>query len=95
MRCNLDRWGVVLESLLCPCCEQEMEDVNYLFLKCSLAHQHWLKVALWVEQPIPMFSSLLELMQWIDGLRSVCFHRMIMESVCVTLFGSFGRIRMH
>nr|KAJ0205342.1 hypothetical protein LSAT_V11C500283590 [Lactuca sativa] len=35
--CNLDYRGIELPSHLCPCCEEVLELVVHLFLKCSLA----------------------------------------------------------
>lgn len=73
--CNLDGRGVYLKSLLCMCSEEEQEDGNHIFFECSIAPRLWLNLAKWVYQQIPTFSSVTDLMHWIDGLKHLVFIR--------------------
>lgn len=85
----MDRRGIDLKTLLGSYSEEESKDGNHILLECSLARQLWLKVARWVDQHITTFSSVTNIMHWIDMLSSTHFHREIMESVCVGNFKGY------
>ena len=45
-RVNLVARGVDVDSVICPCCEEEEEDINHLLFRCVLARQFWHRVAM-------------------------------------------------
>ncbi|GKA19943.1 RNA-directed DNA polymerase, eukaryota, reverse transcriptase zinc-binding domain protein [Tanacetum coccineum] len=50
---NLDKHGIDVHSLLCPLCDQEVEDINHVLLSCSKVKILWFKCFDWWDLAIP------------------------------------------
>ncbi|GKA75683.1 RNA-directed DNA polymerase, eukaryota, partial [Tanacetum coccineum] len=66
-RINLDRRGIDMDSLLCPCCNTIVEDSNHVFYSCNVALELWNKIAVWLDLHISEFDNMAAMFQWIDG----------------------------
>ncbi|GKB84663.1 RNA-directed DNA polymerase, eukaryota, reverse transcriptase zinc-binding domain protein [Tanacetum coccineum] len=66
-RLNLDRRGIDMDSLLCPCCNSIVKDNNHVFYSCNVALELWNKIAVWLDLHILGFNNMFAMFQWIDG----------------------------
>ncbi|GKE25097.1 RNA-directed DNA polymerase, eukaryota, partial [Tanacetum coccineum] len=48
-RLNLSRRGVVLDSILCPLCDADVEDVYHVMFRCDMALSVLRKICWWWE----------------------------------------------
>ncbi|CAH1423184.1 unnamed protein product [Lactuca virosa] len=81
VRAKLVERGVVIDSLLCPMCHNSHESVNHLLLQCSVADQVWNRVEHWLHLDLPDFSSIRDMVDWVDSRLTVHMERSIVESV--------------
>ncbi|GJS60505.1 RNA-directed DNA polymerase, eukaryota [Tanacetum coccineum] len=76
-RLNLDRRGIDMDSLICPCCNSIVKDNNHVFYSCNVALELWNKIAMWLDLHILGFDNMFAMFQWIDGhdgdLKSISF----------------------
>ncbi|GJZ43027.1 RNA-directed DNA polymerase, eukaryota, partial [Tanacetum coccineum] len=59
-RVNLSRRGVLLDSHMCPLCNDAMEDVQHVFFRCDMARVVLRKICRWWDldwQEICSFSD--------------------------------------
>ncbi|GKE35585.1 RNA-directed DNA polymerase, eukaryota, partial [Tanacetum coccineum] len=82
-RINLDRHGIDIDSILCPCCNNNVEDISHVFFACSVAIELWFKIGVWLELDIPEFVNVEDMFQWIDGQGGGSTHRRILNTTCV------------
>ncbi|GJT62419.1 RNA-directed DNA polymerase, eukaryota, reverse transcriptase zinc-binding domain protein [Tanacetum coccineum] len=68
-RVNLDRRGIVVDSILCPICHGDFETVNHCFFNCVFAKDVWSLLAKWWELYIPVCDNIVEWFAWLDSLR--------------------------
>ena len=92
-RVNLDRRGIDIGSILCPFCGSDVETVNHLFFSCEMATDLWVLVARWWELDIPVMSSVLEWVTWIDSARLPSKVRNCLDVVALTLMWSIWYFR--
>ena len=83
-RCNLDRRGIDLPSLLCPICDGHVEEARHLFFSCQLAMEVWGRVERWLQQSFPMFMNMDDVFDWIDSRPATRMDRIITDTVCLT-----------
>ena len=62
-----------------------IEDGIYLFLKCLMARELWLKFARWIDLMVPSFNSIEDVFEWIDCQAIANARRLIIETTCATL----------
>ena len=82
---SLDHRGIDIESLLCPCCNNNVEDSNRVFFTCNVALELWNRIALWLDLYIPEFVNMADMFQWIDEHGGGSKQRRILNTICVTL----------
>ncbi|KAL4561091.1 hypothetical protein LXL04_033253 [Taraxacum kok-saghyz] len=58
--------------------------INHLFFSCELTIAIWSKIATWWDIDIPMWSSMVEWANWIDGVRLTHGRKKCLEVVCLT-----------
>ncbi|GJS82274.1 RNA-directed DNA polymerase, eukaryota [Tanacetum coccineum] len=87
-RVNLDRRGIDIGSDLCPVCDRDVETSNHLFFSCEMVVDLWVLVARWWELDIPVTSSVLEWVAWIDSARLPSKVRNCLDVVVLTLMWS-------
>ncbi|GKC86490.1 RNA-directed DNA polymerase, eukaryota [Tanacetum coccineum] len=87
-RVNLDRRGIDIGSDLCPVCDRDVETSNNLFFSCEMVVDLWVLVARWWELDIPVTSSVLEWVAWIDSARLPSKVRNCLDVVVLTLMWS-------
>nr|GEX75577.1 RNA-directed DNA polymerase, eukaryota, reverse transcriptase zinc-binding domain protein [Tanacetum cinerariifolium] len=92
-RVNLDRRGIDIGSILCPVCDRDVETSNHLFFLCEMAVDLWVLVARWWELDIPVTSSVLEWVAWIDSARLPIKVRNCLDVVALTLMWSIWCFR--
>ncbi|GJS72623.1 RNA-directed DNA polymerase, eukaryota, reverse transcriptase zinc-binding domain protein [Tanacetum coccineum] len=57
---NMDRKGIYVDSLLCPICNEHVENVDHLFFSCEMAHDLWGLLARWCNLDIPEVFNITE-----------------------------------
>ncbi|XP_071700716.1 uncharacterized protein [Rutidosis leptorrhynchoides] len=60
VRVELDKRGIDLDSIRCPICDDDIETVEHLMLKCSFAKDLWDRVFRWWNLTNHSYSSLEE-----------------------------------
>lgn len=81
VRLKLVERGVDLDSVLCPMCLTAQENINHIFLHYKVAKQSWRCIVLWVDVDIPFFTSLGEMMEWVDSRPVARMKRVIINSI--------------
>nr|GEV06198.1 RNA-directed DNA polymerase, eukaryota, reverse transcriptase zinc-binding domain protein [Tanacetum cinerariifolium] len=82
-RTNLDRRWIDIDSILCPCCNNNVEDISHVFFAYSVAIELWFKIGGWLELDIPEFVNVEDMFQWIDGQVGGSMHWRILNTTCV------------
>ena len=77
--------GIDVESVLCPCCQEEEETVSHLFFGCIIARQVWSRMESWIQMDIPQFHSPIELVNWVDSHPVGRLVRSKVESICMVV----------
>ncbi|GJZ73395.1 RNA-directed DNA polymerase, eukaryota, partial [Tanacetum coccineum] len=92
-RANLGRRGVQIDSLCCPVCTTEVEDVSHLFFQCTMARDIYGLVCRWWD--IPCFSgcSYEEWISWFCGLRLGSRLKGLLEGVFSVMWWSIWSFR--
>nr|GEW32893.1 RNA-directed DNA polymerase, eukaryota [Tanacetum cinerariifolium] len=90
---NMDIRGIDISSVLYPDCDRDVETTNHLFFSCEMAVDLWVLVAHWWELDIPITSSVLEWVTWIDTARLPCKVRNCLDAVALTLIWSIWCFR--
>ena len=49
VRSELDKRGINLHTLLCPCCDDNVETINHSLLFCNMAWSIWVKIFDWLK----------------------------------------------
>ncbi|GJY90539.1 RNA-directed DNA polymerase, eukaryota, reverse transcriptase zinc-binding domain protein [Tanacetum coccineum] len=58
IRVELDKRGVELDSILCPCCDESLESCDHSLVMCNVAKSVWDKIFKWWKiSPINVFSA--------------------------------------
>ena len=47
VRSELDKRGIDLDTILCPCCNDTIETIDHCLVSCNMASDIWEKVFLW------------------------------------------------
>ena len=50
---NMGKRGIDVHSLLCPLCDQEVDDINHVLFSCSKVEILWVKCFDWWDLAIP------------------------------------------
>ncbi|GJZ21460.1 RNA-directed DNA polymerase, eukaryota [Tanacetum coccineum] len=83
-RLNLSRRGVVLDSILCPLCDADVEDVHHVMFRCDMALSVLRKICWWWELDWQVLSSFSDWNGWFLSIRLPSFIKSILEGVfCV------------
>nr|GEY50379.1 hypothetical protein [Tanacetum cinerariifolium] len=69
-RLNLSLRGLEISSITCPSCNIGMESNDHVFFGCETASSIWCLVRVWTDITMPPFSSLFDLLEWIDDWRA-------------------------
>ena len=80
-RHNLAHKGVSLESLSCPICSSETEDIHHLLFSCSLAQEVLKRVCCWWDLDYQLWSSFSEWETWLSSIRLTVHIKSILEGV--------------
>ncbi|GKF33335.1 RNA-directed DNA polymerase, eukaryota, reverse transcriptase zinc-binding domain protein [Tanacetum coccineum] len=92
-RVNPDTKGIDIGSVLCLVCDCDVGTSNHLFFSCEMAVDLWVLVAHWWELDIPVTSSVLEWVAWIDSARLPSKVRNCLDVVALTLMWSIWCFR--
>ncbi|GKB83800.1 RNA-directed DNA polymerase, eukaryota, reverse transcriptase zinc-binding domain protein [Tanacetum coccineum] len=90
---NLDRKGIDVASLLCPVCNEQVENVNHLFFSCEMARDLWTRLARWCQLNISEISNLSEWMSWLDACHILKKARLILEGIAASMLWSIWKFR--
>ncbi|GJW41394.1 RNA-directed DNA polymerase, eukaryota, reverse transcriptase zinc-binding domain protein, partial [Tanacetum coccineum] len=90
---NLDRKGIDVASLLCPVCNEHVENVNHLFFSCEMARDLWTRLARWCQLNISDISNLSEWMSWLDACHILKKARLILEGIAALMLWSIWKFR--
>ncbi|GJU71337.1 RNA-directed DNA polymerase, eukaryota, reverse transcriptase zinc-binding domain protein [Tanacetum coccineum] len=90
---NIDKRGIDIGSVLCLVCDSYVETSNHLFFSCEMAMDLWVLVARWWELHIPVTSSVLEWVVWIDSARLPSKVTICLDGVAITLMWSIWCFR--
>ncbi|XP_071734239.1 uncharacterized protein [Rutidosis leptorrhynchoides] len=63
---NLSTRGLDINTIICPVCNNGVEDHLHLFFDCSVALDVWRKVRLWTDCNMPSFNSWDDFKGWIE-----------------------------
>nr|GFA27046.1 retrovirus-related Pol polyprotein from transposon TNT 1-94 [Tanacetum cinerariifolium] len=74
VRVELDRRGIDLESVLCPCCNNVVETCAHSLVTCDLARSVWDKIFDWWKVGALMLSLLKNFFHLTEGLMSPQFY---------------------
>ncbi|XP_071713623.1 uncharacterized protein [Rutidosis leptorrhynchoides] len=61
VRVELDKRGIDLDSVRCTVCDNDLETVEHILLKCSFAKDTWNRVFRWWGIDRPLYSCLEEM----------------------------------
>ncbi|XP_071739127.1 uncharacterized protein [Rutidosis leptorrhynchoides] len=64
---NLSAKGIDISSIVCPVCNNGIENVDHLFFSCSVAKEIWIKIRVWLNCNMPSFGSWESFLSWIEG----------------------------
>ncbi|XP_071738910.1 uncharacterized protein [Rutidosis leptorrhynchoides] len=67
VRVELEKKGIDLDSIRCPICNEDLESIEHVLLKCSYAVDVWKRLFKWWGLTFPNGASLCDLLQ--DGNR--------------------------
>ncbi|XP_071695612.1 uncharacterized protein [Rutidosis leptorrhynchoides] len=62
-RVELDKWGVDLDSVRCPLCDNDIETVGHSLLLCKKVEEIWVKIFAWWGVSSSLWHSLSEMLQ--------------------------------
>ncbi|GJT35339.1 putative RNA-directed DNA polymerase, eukaryota, reverse transcriptase zinc-binding domain protein [Tanacetum coccineum] len=85
---NMDRKGIDVDSLLCPICNEHVENVDHLFFSCEMAHDLWGLLARWCNLDILEVSNITEWFSWLDDAHVSKSARIILEGIASTMMWS-------
>ncbi|GJY14799.1 RNA-directed DNA polymerase, eukaryota, reverse transcriptase zinc-binding domain protein [Tanacetum coccineum] len=90
---NMDRKGIDVDSLICPICNEHVENVDHLFFSCEMAHDLWGLLARWCTLDIPEVSNITEWFSWLDDAHVSKSARIILEGIASTIMWSVWNLR--
>lgn len=70
VRVELDRRGIDLHSILCPCCDVETESVEHCLVLCKVARSVWEEIFKWWKIDRVNVLSTNEILRCEDGVSS-------------------------
>nr|GEY17161.1 RNA-directed DNA polymerase, eukaryota [Tanacetum cinerariifolium] len=79
----MHRHEIDIDSILCLCCNNNVEDISHVFFACSVAVGLWFRIEVWLELDILEFVNVEDMFQWIDGQGGGSAHRRILNTTCV------------
>ncbi|GJT70951.1 RNA-directed DNA polymerase, eukaryota, reverse transcriptase zinc-binding domain protein [Tanacetum coccineum] len=80
-RLNISRLGIVIDSILCPICDNGVESSNHLFFTCDLARQLSRMITQWWDIPQVESNSYDEWWSWLWSLRFSSKYKLILEGI--------------
>nr|GEY43535.1 RNA-directed DNA polymerase, eukaryota [Tanacetum cinerariifolium] len=80
-RLNISRRGIVIDSILCPICDNGVESSNHLFLTCNLARQLSRMITHWWDTPQVEGNSYDDWWSWLLSLRLSSKYKRILEGI--------------
>ncbi|GKC45716.1 RNA-directed DNA polymerase, eukaryota, partial [Tanacetum coccineum] len=90
---NMDRKGIDIDSLICPICNEHVENVDHLFFSCEMAHDLWGLLARWCTLDIPEVSNITEWFSWLNDAHVSKSARIILEGIASTIMWSVWNLR--
>ncbi|PWA90022.1 hypothetical protein CTI12_AA104900 [Artemisia annua] len=80
-RCNLQNRGVRLDSILCPLCGSESEDIVHVLFQCELASSIFRRLCRWWDVPWADIASFDEWDSWFSSIRFSSKVKLLLEGV--------------
>nr|GEY85199.1 RNA-directed DNA polymerase, eukaryota [Tanacetum cinerariifolium] len=65
---NISRRGILIDSIICPNCDDGVETVGHLFFSCSMSRDIFNLIARWWKVSIQYFDCYDEWLEWIDSI---------------------------
>ncbi|PWA76401.1 Endonuclease/exonuclease/phosphatase [Artemisia annua] len=84
MRYNLSRRGVALDSVLCPICDSDVEEIQHVMFRCDMAQLVFRKICRWWDLDWQDLSSFSNWKVWFSSIRLSSSIKSILEGIfCV------------
>ncbi|GJV77012.1 RNA-directed DNA polymerase, eukaryota [Tanacetum coccineum] len=80
-RVNLDRRGVIIDSVLCPLCGAVSEDISHVLFRCDLASRIFRRICRWWELDSQDLSSFADWDVWFSSIRRPSKSKVLLEGV--------------
>ncbi|PWA58059.1 RNA-directed DNA polymerase, eukaryota [Artemisia annua] len=85
-RHNLSRRGVALDSVVCPICDSDVEDIQHVMFRCDMAQLVFRKICRWWDLDGQDLSSFSDWQVWFSSIRLSSSIKSILEGIfCVAL----------
>ncbi|GKD43385.1 RNA-directed DNA polymerase, eukaryota [Tanacetum coccineum] len=78
-RLNISRRGIEIQSIMCPCCNKEVESSSHIFFRCPVVRNLYRKISIWWDYPYVEFDSYDNWLEWLSSLRSNSKRKAILE----------------
>ncbi|GJX77447.1 retrovirus-related pol polyprotein from transposon TNT 1-94 [Tanacetum coccineum] len=79
-RLNISRRGIEIQSIMCPCCNKEVESSSHIFFRCPVVRNLYRKISIWWDYPYVEFDSYDNWLEWLSSLRSNSKRKAILEA---------------
>ncbi|GJV11335.1 RNA-directed DNA polymerase, eukaryota [Tanacetum coccineum] len=80
-RLNISRRGIEIQSIMCPCCNKEVESSSHIFFRCPVVRNLYRKISIWWDYPYVEFDSYDNWLEWLSSLRSNSKRKAILEGI--------------
>ncbi|KAL4566050.1 hypothetical protein LXL04_030160 [Taraxacum kok-saghyz] len=80
---RLSRRGILLDSILCPVCNDQVESIPHILTGCSQLFEIWARIAIWWGVALPNSLSLADLLAWPDATSLSANARKAFQAVIV------------
>ncbi|GJU19992.1 RNA-directed DNA polymerase, eukaryota [Tanacetum coccineum] len=92
-RCNMSLRGIEIPSILCPLCNQAVENSDHIFFSCSLVRKVWIRFLIWWESDVTNFNSYNEWISWMSNSRLPKGLKGFLEGSCYVLWWLVWKFR--
>nr|GEV63847.1 reverse transcriptase domain, reverse transcriptase zinc-binding domain protein [Tanacetum cinerariifolium] len=75
------RKGIEVSTIICPLCNNGVDNSYHTMWVCSLATTVWIRVFKWLDLPPPFVSNLRELYYWLEDLQMSSKKKDIIEVI--------------
>ncbi|XP_071687323.1 uncharacterized protein [Rutidosis leptorrhynchoides] len=93
LRWNLSAKGIEINSIVCPVCNNGVEDLSHLFFGCSFALDIWYKSRLWMDCGFPSLHSWDDLFSWFGASSFTNGMKDKVIGIVVTILWALWRFR--